>query len=113
MRAPAELDATVLICTYNRANLLSGTLDSIANSLIDLTRPLRWNVIVVDNNSSDDTRVVVESRAEAYPVPLLYLFEPRQGKSNALNTGLDATSAAVIVFTDDDVRVSEGSLEAS
>jgi glycosyltransferase involved in cell wall biosynthesis len=113
MRAPAELDATVLICTYNRAYLLSETLDSIAASRIDLTRPLRWNVIVVDNNSSDDTRVVVESRARTYPVPLLYLFEPRQGKSNALNTGLNATSAAVIAFTDDDVRVSEGWLEAS
>jgi glycosyltransferase involved in cell wall biosynthesis len=40
-----------------------------------------------------------------YPVPLRYLFEPTQGKSNALNTGMSATAARIIVFTDDDVRV--------
>src|SRR5581483_1150647 len=74
---------------------------------------LRWDVIVVDNNSSDHTRDVVESRVAGFPVPLRYLFEPRQGKSNALNTGLAATDAAIIVFTDDDVRVGPGWLEAS
>jgi glycosyltransferase involved in cell wall biosynthesis len=113
MRSPAELDATVLICTYNRADLLAETLDSIAASRIHPSRPLRWNVIVVDNNSSDDTRGIVASRVEHYPVPLVYSFEARQGKSNALNNGLAATSAAIVVFTDDDVRVSERWLEAS
>jgi glycosyltransferase involved in cell wall biosynthesis len=112
MRA-VELDATVLICTYNRADRLGETLDSLARSRVDAARALRWNVIVVDNNSQDATRAVVESRMSTYPVELLYLFEPRQGKSNALNTGLAATHAAIVVFTDDDVRVDEGWLEAS
>jgi len=109
----AELDATVLICTYNRADLLGETLDSIARSRVSPAAPLRWNVIVVDNNSKDNTRAVVESRIAAYPVELMYLFEPKQGKSNALNTGLAATKATLIVFTDDDVRVDEQWLEAS
>src|SRR5690348_15393918 len=109
----AELDATVLICTYNRADLLGETLDSIARSRVDPSAALRWNVIVVDNNSKDDTRAVVESRIAAYPVELIYLFEPKQGKSNALNTGLAATPATLIVFTDDDVRVDQRWLEAS
>src|SRR5262249_30286889 len=74
---------------------------------------LRWNVVVVDNNSADRTRAVVASRVEGFPVPLIYLFEPRQGKSNALNTGLAATQAQIVVFTDDDVRVAAGWLEAS
>jgi glycosyltransferase involved in cell wall biosynthesis len=69
-------------------------------------------VIVVDNNSVDDTRTVVTSRTDVFPVPLRYLFEPRQGKSNALNSGLAATDAELILFTDDDVRVSEGWVEA-
>src|SRR5918912_2531949 len=104
------LDATVLICTYNRADRLGETLDSLARSKVD---GLRWDVIVVDNNSTDNTRAVVLSRIDAYPVPLRYLFESRQGKSNALNTGLADTDAAIIVFTDDDVRVSDGWLEAA
>ena len=103
------LDATVLICSYNRANLLGETLESLRAT----RSALRWDVIVVDNNSTDATREVVTSRIAEFPVRLRYLFEPRQGKSNALNTGLRATDAAIVVFTDDDVRVSEGWLEAS
>ena len=108
MSAARPLDATVLICTYNRADLLGETLDSLARSRAD---QLRWNVVVVDNNSTDHTLDVVTSRIADYPVALRYLFEPRQGKSHALNTGLAETDAAIIVFTDDDVRVGEGWLE--
>ena len=107
------LDATVLIGTYNRADRLGETLDSLALSRTDPERPLVWNVIVVDNNSSDGTRETVESRIAGFPVPLVYLFEAKQGKSNALNTGLAATDATVVVFTDDDVWVTAGWLDAS
>jgi glucosyl-dolichyl phosphate glucuronosyltransferase len=105
-----RLDATVLICSYNRAEYLADTLDTLKASRTD---GLRWDVLVVDNNSTDSTREVVNSRIAVFPVSLTYLFEPRQGKSNALNTGLARTGAAIVVFTDDDVRVSEGWLEAS
>jgi glycosyltransferase involved in cell wall biosynthesis len=104
------LDATVLICTYNRATRLEETLDSLARCRVD---GLRWDVLVVDNNSTDDTRQVVTSRIAGFPVSLRYLFEPMQGKSNALNTGLAATDAALIAFTDDDVRVDENWVDAS
>jgi glucosyl-dolichyl phosphate glucuronosyltransferase len=104
------MDATILICTYNRAGLLGPTLDSIAR----LHAPgLRWDVLVVDNNSTDGTRQVVEARQQAYPVPLRYLFEARQGKSIALNTGLSHAEGEVIAFTDDDVEVPAGWLEAA
>jgi glycosyltransferase involved in cell wall biosynthesis len=97
-----RLDATVLICTYNRASHLGATLDTLAR----MEAPgLTWDVLVVDNNSNDDTAAVVQSRVAGYPVPLRYLFEPRQGKSNALNTGMAATDADVIAFTDDDVKI--------
>jgi len=102
--------ATVLICTYNRADLLGETLDSLALSRTD---GLSWNVLVVDNNSTDHTYDVVASRIANFPVELRYLFEGHQGKSNALNAGLAETDAAIIVFTDDDVRVSEAWLEAA
>ena len=109
--AASVVDATVLICTYNRAAWLGDTLDSIA--ALDVPSSMTWDVLVVDNNSIDDTRAVVEHRMAAYPVPLRYLFEGRQGKSNALNTGMAATAARVIVFTDDDVRVPRGWLTAA
>jgi glycosyltransferase involved in cell wall biosynthesis len=101
MNGPARV--AVLIATYNRATLLGETLDVLARSDTDPRLP--WEVIVIDNNSTDDTRFVVTSRQAAYPVRLTYLFEKRQGRSAALNAGIAATSAPLLLFTDDDVRV--------
>jgi glycosyltransferase involved in cell wall biosynthesis len=106
------IHATVLICTYNRADRLGETLDTLAQTRFESGPPLVWDVLVVDNNSSDHTRDTVESRMAGYPVPLRYLFERRQGKSHALNTGLASTASAIVAFTDDDVRVDGRWLEA-
>ena len=73
---------------------------------MDVPRDRQWDVTVVDNNSSDHTRDVVAARVASFPVPLRYLFEPRQGKSWAMNAGLQHTHSAVVAFADDDVRVS-------
>jgi glycosyltransferase involved in cell wall biosynthesis len=98
-----DVEATVLICTYNRSVFLADTLDSLAQT--SAHPGFSWNVLVVDNNSTDATRAVVEARVGRFPVRLDYLFEPCQGKSNALNAGMAAIRADIIVFTDDDVRV--------
>ena len=104
-------DATVLIATYNRATLLGETLDSLRRLRV---RPGRqWEVLVVDNNSTDDTRAVVERHAAGFPVPLRYLFEARQGRSSALNAGIAASDGEVVAMTDDDVIVDEGWLDAA
>ena len=102
---------TVLICTYNRAHLLGETLDSLA--AMQVKRGRTWDVLVVDNRSTDNTAEVVRNRQSAYPVPLRYLIEEKQGKSYALNTGLAATNSMFVLFTDDDVRADSQWLEAS
>lgn len=104
------LRASVLIATYNRAALLGQTLDRIG-----LARPqlADWDVIVIDNNSTDGTRSVVESRIAAFPVPLRYVFERTQGRSHALNAGIAASTAPALVFTDDDVLVGDAWLDAA
>ena len=86
-------DATVVIPTYNRARLLDETLQSLRG--IRLRGARTWNAIVVDNNSSDDTRATVERHARDFPVPLRYLFEARQGRSSALLTGSCAVRDSV------------------
>lgn len=111
MTGHSRLDATLLIATYNRAARLSETLDSIRALRVKAGR--RWEVLVVDNNSTDASRTVVERQAADFPVPLRYLFEARQGRSSALNTGIAASGADVIAMTDDDVRVEEGWLDAA
>lgn len=92
--------ATVLICTHNRAPLLDEALVSLAATRSSFA----WDLLVVDNCSTDDTRSVIGARAASFPVPLHYLFEPRLGKSYALNTGIAAAAGGIIVFGDDDQR---------
>jgi glucosyl-dolichyl phosphate glucuronosyltransferase len=93
---------SVLIATHNRAVDLRATLASVAQ----LTPAEPWEVVVVDNNSTDDTRAVVADAARHFPVPLRYLFEAEQGRSPALNAGIRAARGRIIATTDDDVRVS-------
>ncbi len=94
--------ATVLICTFNRSALLRQTLDSLARMALT---GWPWDVLVVDNNSTDETGAVVAALAGAFPVPLRYRHESRQGKSHALNSGIAAIASPVVAFTDDDVVV--------
>jgi glycosyltransferase involved in cell wall biosynthesis len=100
---------SLIIATYNRADYLRNTLVSVGG----LTTAESWEVIVVDNNSTDGTRSVVEEAAKWFPVDLRYLFEPEQGKSAALNTAIRAARGDVLVFTDDDVEVEADWLDQS
>jgi glycosyltransferase involved in cell wall biosynthesis len=106
-----RVDATILIATYNRAALLDETLGSIARMRV--SPALRWDAVVIDNNSTDGTRAVVARHSAAFSVPLRYLFEEQQGRSSALNAGIAKAQGTVIVFTDDDVRVVDGWLDAA
>jgi glycosyltransferase involved in cell wall biosynthesis len=97
-----RLDATVLICTYNRARYLGEALDSLA--ALPAAGRFRFEVLVVDYNSSDGTPRVVRERQTRYPVPLRYVFERQQGRSAALNAGIAASLSPVLVVGDDDQR---------
>lgn len=92
---------SIVMATYKRAGDLRETLRSLAGLKPDGP----WEVIVVDNNSPDDTRGVVEQAARAFPVELRYLFERQQGRSPALNAGIRAARGSIVATTDDDVRV--------
>ena len=105
------MNVTILICTYNRADLLGPTLDSIAG--LQGAPGLTWEVLVLDNNSIDDTVGCVARRQPSFPVDLRYEFEKRQGKSIALNTGMELARGEIILYTDDDVRVPAGWMEAA
>jgi glycosyltransferase involved in cell wall biosynthesis len=99
-RIGEHLDASVIVCTYNRAGSLAHTLTCLERQD---TRPgQRWEVLVVDNNSSDGTRSLVEARQQEWPA-LRYVFEPQQGHSHARNCGIATAHGKVLLFTDDDV----------
>jgi glucosyl-dolichyl phosphate glucuronosyltransferase len=90
---------TVGIATWNRGDSLARTLRSLERVLVP--ESVRWEVLVVDNNSTDHTAAVISRFAER--LPLVGLFEPIQGKSSALNTLVAAASGDYVLWTDDDV----------
>ena len=100
---------TVILCTYNRCRILSEALESIINSR--LPESVDWEVLVVDNNSSDATRDVVQRLSHGHPGRVRYLFEAQPGKSHALNAGIRETASDVLAFVDDDVVVESTWLE--
>src|SRR6201996_6696674 len=92
---------SVILCTYNRADSLELTLRSLAVS--QFRSVVDWEILIVDNNSKDDTRAVAKTFCDRYPGRFRYIFETRQGKSHALNRGVEETKAEILAFIDDDV----------
>ncbi len=88
-----------IVCTHNRDNYLGAAIDSLLDQDCD-----RFEIIVVDNASSDRTAEVVEARLQDSRVK--YLFEPVLGLSVARNTGAKATTAPILAYLDDDAVAS-------
>ena len=94
---------TVILCTYNRCQSLANALESVARSVMPTSA--QWDVLVIDNNSKDHTRGVVEDFCRRFPGKFSYVFEAKQGKSYALNAGIGQAGGDVLAFMDDDVEV--------
>ncbi|HUW59188.1 MAG TPA: glycosyltransferase [Planctomycetota bacterium] len=98
---------SVLLTTYNRSGVLMETLEAMC--AVDATG-LEVEFVVVDNNSTDDTQEVLRHYADR--LPLVALFESRQGKNHAMKRALTHAHGGLLVFTDDDVTPVPGWLRA-
>ncbi|HWF85945.1 MAG TPA: glycosyltransferase, partial [Vicinamibacterales bacterium] len=97
---------SVVICTFNRADALR---QALARLREQTASPDTYEVIVVDNNSSDDTPAVIAQAAQLAPVRSVR--EPIQGLSFARNHGVRISRGEVVAFTDDDVCVAADWIE--
>jgi len=96
------VDISVVVCTHNRSALLHGALTHL---LTQDFGGLAVEIIVVDNNSTDDTAEVVRGLARAASAEVTYTFEEAQGLSYARNAGWALARAPIVAFTDDDIYV--------
>ena len=96
---------SVLVCTYNRSHSLATVLESLGETYVPTG--LRWEVLVIDNNSTDDTAAVVDRFVAARALPVRRILETEQGLSFARNRGIREAAGDVVAFLDDDVAVSE------
>lgn len=101
----AQVSASIIIATYNRSAMLAETLRSLHSHGCG-----NAEIIVVNNNSQDDTQAVASSFQKLFPRFQL-LSETRQGLSFARNCGVAAASGDILVFLDDDVEVGADWLE--
>lgn len=97
------IDISVILCTYNRCESLGKALESVARS--EMSESANWEILVVDNNSKDQTKAVVEEVSSRFPRRFRYVVEGKQGLSNARNAGIGEARGRAIAFTDDDVTV--------
>jgi len=99
-----DLSVSIILCTRNRAADLQQALQALGKLRI----PSRWRaeVLIVDNGSTDTTSSVVRD-AHLENMDVRYLYEAKTGKAHALNSGLTAAHGEMLLFTDDDVLVTE------
>lgn len=100
---------SVLIPTHNRHDLLGRTLDSLA--VVRVPAGTTVELIVVANNCTDGTEVLVADRAVGSPFPTRVVSEPAPGLNNARNRGVVEAKGEWLAFLDDDVWVAPGWLE--
>ena len=104
-----KANLSIILCTYNRAPLLELALASIYHQDFDRKQ---LEVLVVDNNSKDNTPEVVQSFQAQY-TNLLYCKELKQGLSNARNRGWQEAHGEYVGFLDDDGKASDRWIETA
>ena len=100
---------SVIIPTCNRSLALAQTFTHLGRCAAPAGR--QWEIVVVDNRSTDDTKKIIEEFAATAPVPVKYVWEPRQGCCHARNTGFVQSVGDIVVFLDDDCHPPENWLQ--
>jgi len=99
---------SIIVSTYNRSKSLEKVIKNILSLKYDGS--FNYEIIIVDNNSKDNTKEIVESYF-LKSNRLRYIFEPKQGVSNARNAGINSAKGEILAFTDDDVIINEDWLQ--
>lgn len=99
---------SVVVCTRNRAEQLRRTLQSFCEQRF----AGHWEMVVVDNGSTDHTDEVLKRFAVSSPFPLRVVVEPTPGLARARNRGIENATGEIVAFTDDDCYPREDYLEA-
>lgn len=95
------VEVSIVIPTYNRSALVRDAIDSVLGQ----DSQSSFEIVVVDNNSQDDTATVIRSLMDAHPGRVRYVVEREQGNAHARNCGVKSATADIIAFIDDDVTV--------
>jgi len=102
--AAMSITLSVVVCTHNRWKTLKTCLESLAAQQLDFSL---WEVVVVDNASTDETKDVVQGFSKGI-LPLQYIYEERLGLSRARATGFRNSRGRYVAYLDDDAKAHPG-----
>ena len=96
---------SIIICTYNREKFLKKCLTSIINQLNIRKDSSLIEILIIDNNSQDQTKTLIKQIQESSSLQINYFIENQQGLSYARNRGINESIGAYLAFVDDDATV--------
>jgi len=105
LKKDSTVKVSIIICTFNRVDLIGSSILAIQRQAFPADK---YEIIVVDNNSTDGTGEIVRNIADSSPVRLKYVFEGQQGLSFARNTGIRNSNGEILAFVDDDIDAESG-----
>ena len=103
MNSKLQIELSIIVCTRNRAKQLA-TLIQCLGSQKNIEK-LNWEIVIVDNNSNDNTKEVAYAFCEGSNLKIRYIFESKIGLSYARNAGISISKGKYILFLDDDVLI--------
>lgn len=95
---------SVVVCTYNRAYALPALIEAFRRVQVPLH--CEWELLIVDNRSTDRTKEVIDEAKQNCKLPIRYMYEPKPGSSAARNKAIRESDGAIVAITDDDCFVS-------
>lgn len=98
-----QIELSIIVCTKNRARKLASLIQCLGSQ--KNIEKLNWEIIIVDNNSTDNTREVAYAFCEGSNLRINYIFEPRTGLSIARNIGILTSKGSYLLFLDDDILI--------
>lgn len=98
---------SAVICTHNREQYLGAAIDSLLAQAMGAYGPDSYEIIVVDNASTDRTAEIAKSKVTENPAKLQYFYEAQLGLSAARNTGAAVAKGKIIAYLDDDAEASQ------
>jgi len=101
MNSKPQVELSVIVCTRNRAKQLSTLIQCLG--IQKNIEKLTWEIVIVDNNSSDNTKEVSYAFCEGSNLKINYICESKIGLSCARNAGILASKGSLLLFVDDDV----------
>lgn len=96
---------SVIVCTYNRQDCIRACIESVVDSILHSQEPHKYELIVVNNNSTDNTGQILESMSVPNCVEFSIVGEYKQGLSFARNKGIEVSKYDYVTFIDDDAFV--------